>query len=125
MCRSRSDLGSQHNRGVTPVEVLRLWFDAHARGDLVAASELVVDDVEITLPGTRVRGFDEFMRWYRDRAQAEGASFSYEVEDVLAGDSYAAAVLTLSADGRSWRQLALYGVEGDRISSIWAAEDAA
>ncbi len=107
-----------------PVEVLRLWFDAHARGDLEAARGLVVDDVEVVVTGTRLHGFDSFMQWYRERRLEEGASFGYSVEDLLGGETHAAAVLTLSAGGRTWRQVALYRVDGDRISAIWLTEDA-
>jgi hypothetical protein len=108
---------------MTPVEVLQRWFDAHARGDLGAARELVVDDVEVSVPGTRLRGFDAFMAWYRERVLTEGQAFGYVVEDLLGGEQHAAAVLVLTDGTRSWRQVALYRLEGDRITSIWAAEE--
>lgn len=108
---------------MTPIDVLRRWFAAYAQDDLSAAHELVADDVEVVVGETRMRGFESFMQWYRARAAEEGDSFGYRVEDLLAGETHAAAVLTLSARGRTWRQVALYRVEDDRISSIWAAED--
>ncbi|HVF20010.1 MAG TPA: nuclear transport factor 2 family protein [Mycobacteriales bacterium] len=109
---------------MTPADVLVLWFDAHARGDLEAARGLVVDDVEIVVPGARLHGFDSFMQWYRDRQLHEGASFGYSVEDLLGGEHHAAAVIRLSVEDRTWRQVALFRVEGDRIASMWAVEDA-
>lgn len=103
--------------------MLRHWFAAHAEGDLVAARELVTDDLDVVIAGERLRGFESFMEWYREREIQEGSSFGYSVDDLLSGDAYAAAVLTLSARCRSWRQVALYRVQDDRISSIWAVED--
>lgn len=106
-----------------PIEVLHLWFAAHADGDLAAARELVTDDLDVLVSGRRLRGFQSFMEWYRERRIQEGPSFGYSVDELLSGDAYAAAVLTLSARGRRWRQVALYRVQDDRISSIWAVED--
>jgi hypothetical protein len=108
---------------MTPVEVVRLWFEAHASGDLDQARELVVAGLEVTVPGASLRGFDAFMQWYRERQAAEGPSFGYAVEDLLSGERHAAAVLTLHNGQESWRQVALYEVAEDRIVSIWLAED--
>lgn len=108
---------------MTAHDVLQRWFDAHERGDLTAAASLLLPDAEISVPGAKLHGFDAFMQWYRSRAETEGATFRYVVEDVLSGDRHAAAVMTLSTDDRTWRQVALYRVEGDYIAAIWAAED--
>jgi hypothetical protein len=108
---------------VTPAEVVRAWFQAHARTDLEAARALVVEDLRIDMSGERMRGFDGFMAWYAQRRLREGPAFSYAVDDLLEGDDHAAAVLTLSAGERVWRQVAVYRVERDRITEIWARED--
>lgn len=104
--------------------MLRLWFDAHARGDLEAASQLVVDNAEFVVSGERLQGFDAFMHWYRERQRKEGPSFGYDVEVLLDGEAHAAAVITLSVAGRTWRQVALYRIEADRIASVWTVEEA-
>ncbi len=84
----------------------------------------MVDDAEFVVPGERLQGFDAFMDWYRERQRKDGPSFRYNVEDLLDGATHAAAVITLSAAGRTWRQVVLYGIEGDRIFSVWAVEEA-
>ena len=106
-----------------PDDVLRQWFAAHGRGDMEAARRLVDDDLIVVVPGVRLHGFDAFMKWYADRAEREGPSFGYAVDDVLGGESHAAAVLTLSSGDRSWRQVAVYAVARDRITWIWAVEE--
>ncbi|MEY2469987.1 MAG: hypothetical protein QOF21_2685, partial [Actinomycetota bacterium] len=79
---------------MTAVEVLQRWFDAHARGDVTTARELLVDGAPVALPdGTSVLGFDQFMRWYDARREREGPAFSYEVVDLLGGTHHAAAVI--------------------------------
>lgn len=70
---------------MTRAEVLQAWFDAHARGDVAGAQALVADDLRVDVPGASLQGFDAFMRWYRDRAEREGASFRYVVEDLRLG----------------------------------------
>ena len=106
------------------VEVLRAWFAAHASGDLDAARRLLVEGAPVRLPdGGRVHGFDEVMAWYEARVRDEGPSFAYEVLDLLGGDAHAAAVIRLTTTTSSRRQVALYGVEGDRIRSIALYED--
>ena len=107
----------------TPVDVLRLWFAAHERRDHNAAKELVSSDVDVVVPGARLVGFDALMRWYADRAAAEGPAFDYEVDDVLGGEHHAAAVLRLTSNGKQWRQVAVYRIANGKISSIWAVEE--
>jgi ketosteroid isomerase-like protein len=113
---------ARHTGRVTTGELLLLWFDAHRRGDVSAAKALVADDAEVVVPGASFHGFDAFMQWYRERAHREGPSFRYVIDDVLSGDHHASAVLTLSTDTRSWRQVALYRIADDKITGIWAVE---
>ena len=105
-----------------PVDVLRRWFAAHASGDIAAARSLIEPSALVVVPGQRLTGFDAFVDWYRQRAAAE-QDFSYHVEDLLSGETHAAAVLTLRSGSREWRQVALYEIRGGRIRSIWAVED--
>lgn len=107
----------------TPVEVLTRWFAAHAAGDLPAARALTAENVDILVPDARLHGFDAFMHWYGERAAAYGSSFQYVVRDVCGGETHACAVLALSTDERSWRQVAVYEVLDGLIVSIWAAEE--
>lgn len=118
----RSSAARSQNDQMTPLEVLHRWFEAHERGDLQAASAMVADDADITVPGASLRGFDAFIQWHRERVQQEGPSFTYVIDDILSGERYAAAVLTLSTDADRWRQVAVYQIDGDIITAIWAAE---
>lgn len=81
-------------------------------------------DLEVVVPGARLVGFEALMGWYRERAETEGPSFGYVVEDVLAGEHHAAALLRLHLNAGERRQIALYRVADDKITAIWAAEDA-
>jgi ketosteroid isomerase-like protein len=108
---------------MTPIEVVRAWFAAHAAGDLDAARALLADDAPMEMPDATVRGFDAFMTWYEARRASEGASFGYEVVDVLGGERHAAAVLRMTAAGATWRQVAVYEVEDGRIARLTAYED--
>lgn len=106
-------------------DVVRDWFAAHAAGDLARAEALLSPHFAVTVDGTRLKGFEKFVRWYADRSAAEGEGFSYELVDLLGGNQHAAAALRLRrADGTSWRQVALYAVEGGMITGITAFEDA-
>lgn len=106
---------------MTPLEVVHAWFDAHRRGDLDAARQLLAEDARIELPDREVRGFDGLMAFFAER-QATRPGFTYGVRDVLAGEAHVAAVLDLHEDGREWRQVALYTVRDARIVSVWASE---
>jgi len=107
---------------VLPVEVLRAWFAAHAAGDTAAARSLILEDAEILVPGGRLHGFDALMEWYRQRSATE-PTFAYQVTELLSGEEFAAAVLTMRRGSEQWRQMVLYGIQGGLICSIWAVED--
>ena len=103
-------------------QILREWFAAHARGDLTTARALLDDDAVMRVPGMTLHGFDEFMDWYADRRRSE-PEFSYEVVDVLAGETHAAAVIRLRTSAATWRQVALYEIGDNHITSMTAYED--
>jgi len=108
---------------MSPVEVLQKWFDAHRRGDLDEARQVLAADAPIVLPDRTLTGFDALLAFFADRRE-QRPDFSYSVADVLAGTDHAAAVLELVEGDRRWRQVALYTVREDRIASIWAVEEA-
>ena len=104
---------------MSALNVLQRWFDAHARGDMNGARRLMAENAVVTFAdGTSVQGFDAFMQWYQERRDREGPTFSYEVVDLLGGTEHAAAVIVLRRDDTIRRQLALYGIAGDRITSV-------
>lgn len=107
-----------------PIEVLRRWFDAHARGDLVSASALMGPRATVHVYDRQLTGFEQFMAWYAERKAAQGPSFRYDVVDLLGGDQHAVAIIRLSDGSRSWRQVAVYLVDKGLIVAMHGYEDA-
>ena len=92
------------------IDVLRRWFDAFDRSDLDAARALLATDAVLrvtkpeSLSGNYV-GFDGFLEFSRSKQATSGEGFSYRVDELLAGDRSAAAILTLSSfDGEARRE---------------------
>jgi ketosteroid isomerase-like protein len=116
----------------TPIETVSEWFDCFARGDLAAARRLFAADgvfyVFASGKATEIRGYDQFLDWYGRRRESLGDSFEYRVDELLAGDRHAAALITLSriAAGRrfEWRQVAVFEVQGGVITEARAYEEA-
>ena len=114
----------------TPIEIVAEWFECFANGDLPGARDLFADDGVIHIFGedaAEIHGFDEFIAWFGRRRQSLGESFAYRVDELLAGNRHAAAMITLSRaiGGRriEWRQLAVYRVEDGRITAVHAYEE--
>ena len=114
----------------TAVETVSEWFDSFARGDFAAARELFAVDgvVHVFADETaELHGFEEFAAWYGRRRQAVGESFEYRVDELLAGGSHAAALISLArtSAGRriEWRQLAVYRAVEGQITEIRAYEE--
>jgi len=112
-----------HGNRVSPIRVLRRWFEAHQRGDLAGASTLMASTAAVRVLGRELVGFENFMKWYRERQAFAGPSFRYDVIDVLGGQEHAAAIIRISEAGRTWRQVAVFRVEDGIITSIVAYED--
>ncbi|MGI8480035.1 MAG: nuclear transport factor 2 family protein [Gaiellaceae bacterium] len=114
------------------LDVVRAWFDAFERSDLEAAGQLIAKDgvlhvrQPIELAGDYV-GLDAFLEFYRAKRARAGDGFAYRVEEFLAGDSSAAAILTLSSGTgggyREWKQVAIYRIDDGRIVQMWFLEE--
>lgn len=116
----------------SPFDAVREFFASFDRGDLAGARRLLADDAVIRLfvsgeDEVELRGFDEFVSWYSRRRELLEDSFEYRVEELLPGDRYAVALITLSreADGRrtNWRQVAVYAVEDGVITALRGYEE--
>jgi len=84
------------------VELTRRGYDAFAKADLAALSELMADDVTWHAPGLgplsgTYHGRDEVFTFFARLAQETGGTFRLDVHDVLANDEHAVALCTLSA----------------------------
>ncbi len=108
------------------------FFACFDHGDLVRARRLLADDAVVALfvsgeELVELRGFDEFVSWYSRRREFLGDSFEYRVEELLPGDRYAVALITLcrEVDGRptNWRQVAVYEVEDGVITALRGYEE--
>ena len=116
----------------SPFDAVEEWFACFARSDLAGARRLLADDALIALFASEeeqveLRGFEEFVAWYARRRELFGGSFEYRVEELLPGDRYAVALITLSraAEGRrsEWRQVAVYAVEDGVITALRGYEE--
>lgn len=110
---------------MTPVQVVRAWFDAFAAGDLDTARQLLSHDALLD-PGAgaeTTRGFDAFLAFYERKRAAHGPAFAYELHDLLESDDHVVALLTLRDERGSWRQTAVYHVDGPRIAAIYVIEE--
>ena len=92
-----------------------------------AARRLVTDDCVLHAgdeDGSRrqLRGFEEFLAWYGRKRARMGDSSAFEVEELLSGKRYGAALLRLSAGAEEWRQVAVYRIRSGRIAEIWLDE---
>ena len=115
-----------------PVETVSDYFACLERGDLRAARSLFADDALFTSFSGRdvyvLAGFDDFLTWSGRRREAMGESFAYRLDELLAGERHAAALITFrrvdrSGRQREWREVALYRVERGVIVDARAYEE--
>lgn len=118
------------SRHATPLEAERApravaaaWFDAFAEGEPEAARPLLAADGVVHAADADLHGFDEALAWFQRRGALGGSDFSYRLDELLAGEHHAVALLTLSEGRREWRQVAVYRVEEGRIAEAWLYED--
>ena len=86
----------------TNVELTRRAYDAFAKGDLAALSELIADDVTWHVRGVGplsgdYHGRDEVFAFFGRLAEETAGTFRLDVHDVLANDEHTVALCTLSA----------------------------
>ena len=84
------------------VELTRRGYEAFAKGDLAALSELIADEVTWHVTGAGplsgdYHGRDEVFGFFGRLAEETGGTFRLDVHDVLANDEHAVALCTLSA----------------------------
>ncbi len=87
------------------VELTRRGYEAFAKGDLAALSELLADDVTWHVAGAgplsgTYRGRDEVFGFFGRLAEETAGTFRLDVHDVLANDEHSVALCTLSASRR-------------------------
>ncbi|MFN2591107.1 MAG: nuclear transport factor 2 family protein [Actinomycetota bacterium] len=112
--------------------VVRAWFVAFETQDMESARSILAEDAVLhsygppEVAGYVRGGLDDLLAWYSRKRRAEGPGFEYDIEEILGGDRFGVALLRLSS-GQServtWRQVAVYRIENDRIGEIWLHEE--
>jgi ketosteroid isomerase-like protein len=108
--------------------LVRMAYDAQARGDMDAYIELLRDDVVLHIPGrSRIageyRGKDEVRRHFREIAALSGGTFRTQVHDVLAGDEHVVGLVNAYAerDGETvaMPRVHVWHVRDRRLAEVW------
>jgi uncharacterized protein len=112
------------------VELTRRAYEAFAKGDLAALTELIADDVTWHVRGAGAlsgdyHGRDQVFGFFGRLAQETGGTFRLDVHDVLANDEHAVALCTLSAS-RGAKSVEtpvanVSHVHDGKVTEFWAA----
>jgi hypothetical protein len=112
------------------IELTRRAYDAFAKGDLAALSELIADDVTWHVQGVGelsgdYHGRDEVFGFFGRLAEETAGTFRLDVHDVLANDEHAVALCMLSASrGTKSVEVPVANVSPVRdgkVTEFWAA----
>ena len=112
------------------VELTRQGYDAFAKADLAALSELIADDVTWhamglgPLSGT-YHGRDEVLAFFGRLAEETAGTFRLEVHDVLANDAHTVVLCTMSASrGNKSIEIPVVNVthvRDGKVTELWGA----
>jgi uncharacterized protein len=110
------------------VALVRRGYEALARGDMDAMSEIASNEVEFHIPGDHplagdYKGSDAYRRYYRRLMEATSGGYRVELEHVfMDGRGHVIAVHrgTAERDGRMRHQLlaVLYTITNDKVTAI-------
>ncbi|MDP8955551.1 MAG: nuclear transport factor 2 family protein [Actinomycetota bacterium] len=92
-------MGSAHHNEI----LLRMAYDAQARGDIDAYIDLLSDDVVLHIPGrSRIageyRGKEAIRRHFAEVTTLSGGTFRTEIHDVLAGEEHVVGLVKANAE---------------------------
>lgn len=92
-------MGTAHQNEI----LLRMAYDAQARGDIDAYIDLLSDDVVLHIPGrSRIAGDhggkEEVRRHFAEVAALSGGTFRTQVHDVLAGEEHVVGLVDARAE---------------------------
>lgn len=114
---------TQHN-----ADVIRKGFDAFMRGDMETARSIFHPDVTWHVAGRGplsgdYRGFDAIAGWGSQLFERSGGTFSEELVDVLANDSWATQISRYRAERQGRRiedqSVNVYHMVGGRVKECW------
>jgi ketosteroid isomerase-like protein len=108
--------------------LLRMAYDAQARGDIDAYLQLLSDDVVLHIPGrSRIageyRGKEEVRLHFTEIAALSGGTFRAGVHDVLAGDEHVVGLVRAQAerDGVTvdLPRVHVWHVRNGKLAEVW------
>ncbi len=117
-------MGSAHQNEI----LLRLAYDAQARGDIDAYLDLLSDDVVLHIAGrSRIagdyHGKDEIRRHFAEVAALSGGTLRTEIHDVLAGEDHVVGLVKANAerDGATvdLPRVHVWHVRKGKLSEAW------
>ena len=108
--------------------LLRMAYDAQARGDMDAYIDLLSDDVVLHIPGrSRIageyRGKEAVRRHFAEVAALSGGTFRTQVHDVLAGDDHVVGLVNAEADREGETaavpRVHVWHVRDGKLAEVW------
>ena len=113
------------------VERTRAAYAAFARGDMAIVSELMTDDVVWHVPSGPLagdyKGQDEILGYFGKLWEATGGSLQIEVDDVLANDRHATAIVHMSAqrNGQNFdgNAVHVFELEDGKVKAFWSFDE--
>ena len=109
-------------------EVLRQGFDAFAKGDMAAVSNLLADDVVWHVPGRGPnagdhRGKDAVLGLFATQMEQTGGTFRVELHDILANDEHGVVLskATAEREGKSWQDngVLVFHIKAGKAAEVW------
>ncbi|HEX2069903.1 MAG TPA: nuclear transport factor 2 family protein [Actinomycetota bacterium] len=108
--------------------LLRMAYDAQARGDIDAYLDLLSEDVVFHVPGrSRIageyRGKDEVRRHFQEIRTLSGGTFRTEIHEVLAGEEHVVGLVRGQAerDGATvdLPRVHVWHVKNGKLGELW------
>jgi len=111
------------------VERTRAAYAAFARGDMAVVTDLMSDDVVWHVTGNGplagdYKGQDEILGYFGKLFEATGGSLAIDVDDILANDRHATAIVHMSAmrEGMILDENAVhvFELEDGKVKAFWS-----
>ena len=111
---------------------MREAYEAFARGDLETVGANLADDIVWHIPGNSqlagdYKGQDEIFTLFGRLFELSGGTLTLEVEDILANDNHATAIVRMTAerDGKalSMNAVHVYRIEDGLTKEFWSFDE--
>ncbi len=124
--------GVEETKGMAPPNqneiLLRMAYDAQARGDIDAYIDLLSEDVVFHVPGrSRIageyRGKEEVREHFREIRSLSGGTFRTEIHDVLAGEKHVVGLVRGQAEREGAAvdlpRVHVWHVRNGKLAELW------